>query len=293
MTYATLAQAERALQGQVADADAVRIYEFLMQVTDRIDSQLFLDRIGFEPVQRTIQFTITRQITDADTGRLQLPKPLLAYDSMTINGTAIAAAQAGVLGFGTPYKALWLSDDSIDCGYTWQNISCPGGVGELRRLRARVTGQWGYHSYYTDAWQDSGDSVQDGAGINATVTTITVTDADGADWRGLTPRFSAGQLIRIGTEYIRIDDTDTAAETLTVRRGVNGTTMAAHANAAQIDTYYPDERVVRITARQAGLLYARRGGYDVKASDAMGGETVFPQDQLIELQRVLQDYQYR
>ena len=55
-----------------------------------------------------------------------------------------------------------------------------------------VTGIWGYHPDWQNAWEDSGDSVQD-ASLSASATSITVTDADA----GNSPRFQVGQLIRL------------------------------------------------------------------------------------------------
>jgi hypothetical protein len=62
----------------------------------------------------------------------------------------------------------------------------------------------GWHSDYDNAWISSGDSVQDAGGINASVTSITVTDADGVGGWGFSPRFSPGNLIKIESEYCSV-----------------------------------------------------------------------------------------
>jgi hypothetical protein len=153
-----------------------------------------------------------------------------------------------------------------------------------------VTGVWGWHDDYDNAYAHV-DDVQDGAGINATVTTITVADADGADLDGFQPRFSAGNLIQIGSELMDVTAVDTGANTLTVRRGVNGTTAAAHAVNADINVYQIPETIRRITARQAALLYRRQGAFQVETLDGVGAIS-YPQDLLSELRGVLQEFQY-
>ena len=290
MSYATLAQAKRALAAEnVSTTDDAALYELLIQVTDRINALEWLDGVGFEPIHDVVQWIMRPwQIDSYHDGSMALPKPLLEYDNMTINDTAVPASTAGVDGHDPPYRRLYLSDSMLNSGRTWYDVV---NVCNVYRLKVRVTGRWGYRTRYADdAWQLSGDSVQDAGGIDVSVTTVTVADADGADWRQLTPRFSPGQLIRIEDEYLRIDAVDTATNELTVRRGVNGTTAAAHANGTAIDTYTPDDRIVRGVARQAGLMYARRGAYDISQSDAMGGQTIYPQDLLAGLRGVLQEY---
>jgi hypothetical protein len=289
MTYATLDEAKRALKANdVSATDDDRLYTYLLQITDRLDGMLW-GRYGFEPVYDAVQFRVEAHMVDQWNGRLALPYPLLSYTSMTINGTAVGATSADTGDYDPPYRALYLTDDTLDCGYTWYSVACPCTT---RRLRAIVTGFWGWHTDYENAWQLSGDTIQDVGGINATDTTITVTDADGEDYRSLTPRFSMGNLIRIGTEYLRVDEVNTTTNILTVRRGVNGTTAAAHAADTAIYVYYPDDRVMRGVSRQAGLMYARRGAYDGRSSDGMGGETVYPQDMMGELRDIIQEYQY-
>lgn len=72
---------------------------------------------------------------------------------------------------------------------------------------------------------DSGDTIQDGGGINAVQTTIDVT-AGG--------NFSIGETIRVDSEHCRI--TDIVVNTLTVIRGVDGTDAVVHANGLIIFT---------------------------------------------------------
>ena len=77
-----------------------------------------------------------------------------------------------------------------------------------------VNGIWGYHAYDPQAWQAASTI---SSAINASVTTVPVTSS--------TP-YAAGQITRCGNELMLI--TAVATNSLTVIRGWNGSTAAAH-----------------------------------------------------------------
>src|SRR3972149_4378910 len=54
--------------------------------------------------------------------------------------------------------------------------------------------------YWATVWGSSTDSVQDNP-LAAGATLVTVSDADGLDQLGFSPRFQAGQLLRCESEY--------------------------------------------------------------------------------------------
>jgi len=132
-----------------------------------------------------------------------------------------------------------------------------------------VTGTWGWHNDWDNAWNDSQDTVQDSSGITATATTVTVSDTDGADINGFTPRFSPGQLLKIESEYVQVIGVSSAANSLTVRRGMNGTTAATHAKDKAISIYRPPEIILRACLEVAKLFYEMRS--------ATGGVIAMPQ----------------
>ena len=115
----------------------------------------------------------------------------------------------------------------------WLEINPTGDYGSFARgvkKGVEITGVFGYgDGWSATPYTDSGDSVQDSGGINASATSITV--SNGAN-------FSAGQTIRIDSEQIYILAVSDNA--LTVKRGVNGTTAASHDQGASIYIYeYP------------------------------------------------------
>ncbi|HEX2622034.1 MAG TPA: hypothetical protein VHL11_17880, partial [Phototrophicaceae bacterium] len=86
---------------------------------------------------------------------------------------------------------------------------------------------WGWHDHPSEAWRLSGDEVAevlDPPGIE----TLSVNDADGIDPFGNTPRFCAGQLLRISLEFISIIGCNSEANSLSVVRGVLGSLTTDH-----------------------------------------------------------------
>ena len=71
------------------------------------------------------------------------------------------------------------------------------------------------------------------------VTMITVADADAFDEFGQKPRFQEQQLLRLGTtdtvEMVYVVGINYSANTLQVVRGVNGSTAAIAAKAAELE----------------------------------------------------------
>lgn len=277
MALATLNDAKRELD-TTATTDDAELLRYLDESSRRV-----YDVLGFylEPFIMTRRYFLTHERVSSALGNLYLDMPMLAltavsvYNSTLTVGTDVELWPSGLV----PSKTLHLKSTSYSWFTTWYDSSYSAIV--------TVTGTWGYHPDYDYAWQLE-DTIQDVGGITAASTTITVADADGIDWLGRTPRFSAGQLIRIGTEYIRVTATDTTANTLTVRRGVNGSTAAVHAKSDSIYVYSCEDSLRRAVARHAALLYKRRGAFDQPQGDF--GGLAYPNDLPAEVLGILQNY---
>src|SRR5512139_12104 len=122
--------------------------------------------------------------------------------------------------------------------YFWQYTDQPEGALSLKAM-------WCCHDDWANAWIDSLDEVEDAAGINASVTTVTVTNVDGANVNTETPRFSAGMLIKVESEWMEVTAaTNAATDTLTVKRGSLGSTAATHAKDTKIYVFQPHRAVM-------------------------------------------------
>lgn len=97
-----------------------------------------------------------------------------------------------------------------------------------------LDGYWVNHQNWPNAWVSTNDTVQDNP-LDDSSTTLTVNATAGLDARNRT-RFEVGMLIRVETEYMLIVDIDDGT-TLTVIRGIRGTTAASHVQTTVIDSF--------------------------------------------------------
>jgi hypothetical protein len=192
----------------------------------------------------------TAQI-EAEAGRSFIPR--LA----TLTQTLVHADDLLVL----PDDLLELQAISDEAGTIPQNeverLPAEGVTTMLRRNNdaaftgdVSMTGFWGWHDRPQDAWLRANDTPTAAVGISDT--TFTVTNANGADAWGRAPRLQVGALLRLDSEYLRI--TAISTNTLTVLRGVNGTTAVAHAASTPIWLYEPPAAIAELTLRCAAWL---------------------------------------
>lgn len=188
--------------------------------------------------------TIEHTVTHAD--ELLLDDDLLQLHSITNgDGSSIDVLDVITLPdsvFDGPISVLRLTGGQA---FAWEETP----------LRAvAVSGIWGWHDRWSRAWRDSADTVQDDP-LSETAATVTVNDAGGVDGSNLAPRFQIGHLLRIEDEYLRVLGVDADSNTLTVLRGVNGTTAATHDQDTSIAVFQPALAVESLCLRWAHWLY--------------------------------------
>jgi len=191
-------------------------------------------------------------MVDLGRGRLRLDDDLLYLVSVA-NGDGTAVALTDLVQEPPnlyPKGALRLKSGK---GLAW----LPGSDGTYEQVIS-VTGWWGYHPDYGTAWVDSLDTVKNSSGITAAATSITVSDADGAAADLDSPRFQAGQLLKLESEFLDLLAVNTSTNVLTVKRGVNGTTAAAHAKETSIYLYRPYENLVQAALRLVAWRYRQK-----------------------------------
>lgn len=106
-----------------------------------------------------------------------------------------------------------------------------------------INGKWGYQ----EVTEDSGADINEGAQYSATDTTLTVTDGS---------KFAVGQTILIESEQLYV--TAISTNDLTVVRGVNGTTAAAHADSTDISLFVYPGPVSEACLMQVSRLWKRK-----------------------------------
>lgn len=278
--YSTLAEVKAGMAANLTVDDA-KTLAFIREVSNRIDRLFYKRRAPlFAPYKETRNtFRLTADRINSAAGTYYFGEPLLELTGVQVGTSTLTLATDVELwqGDGSPYYNLELVPTTRTWYYYIECENC------LRLPFVSITGTWGYHPDYENAWLNV-DTLQ--ANINASVTSLTVADVDGSNQYGYSPRISAGNLLQIDTEWLEVTATNTGTNAVTVIRGVNGSTAAAHSSSADVAVYQVDDVLRRAIVRQAGLQYAKIGAYEVKkAGDLATFE--FPADTLSEFQALL------
>lgn len=178
------------------------------------------------------------------------------------DGTAIASSEYKLypLNFSAKHKlALVGSSGSIFLADS--NGDTEGAIS--------LSAIWGYHDRYIDAWVSVGASLA--SGIDALTVTITGVQ---------TQTIRAGSLIKIDSEYLYVRDVainSTSGDTLTVARGVNGSTAASHSASDSLLVW--TNPLIEDLATTAVVAYARLRDNPAGESKNVGGNVfVTPRD---------------
>lgn len=145
-----------------------------------------------------------------------------------------------------------------------------------------VTGVWGYHDDYANAFHGSGVTVQDNplSNSNTMVTTSTNNSTTLDDWgqsvsaAANAGTVSTGHLIKVDSELMHVVSY-TDSTHIKVIRAANGTTAASHVQGTTIQVYEPPRDIIDATLRYAGFLAAQDDAdYSKTIIDAMGRAVV-------------------
>lgn len=286
MYYASLAQARSELDMQLSSSgepsEAINdayLLEAIRVATKRIDAQLhprqFLPYMGTKYFD-ALGHHIDDQLRMLELSNAQGRHPLLS-------ATTVVDGVGNTLTLNTDYRmyprgatpAFYLH---LLNGGSWSDF------GDEWVEAIAITGTWGYHSRYSEAWLSSGDTVQDNPLTNS-ATTLTVNAVQSNNLA----RFSAGQLLQIESEWLEVSATDSNTNTLTVKRGVRGTTAAQHAQGTAISIFSVEDAINRAAWRLAAFLYVRRGAFDRARYDGVA-TLEFPDDMPGEIENILALY---
>jgi hypothetical protein len=225
-TYLSLASAE------VSDDDELR--RFITRSSRSIDRYT---RRHFYPLRRggndVLRFDLPRSRTTLEFDDLDV---LQVHGLSDMNGASEIDASVYWLKCGdrwnlTPYDRLEID---LSSGSLF-NFS-----GTDQRA-IHVDTLLGYHESYDYAWVDSNASLTSALGTATTL--ASVSGSGGMNTLGVTPRFSEGQLWRLGSgsteEFVYAKDTINTSS-IRILRAVNGTSRTSHASATKIYIWQPE-----------------------------------------------------
>lgn len=119
-----------------------------------------------------------------------------------------------------------------------------------------INGLWGFNRNPNNMWVNRTTLT---AAINASTTTVPVASVSNIEILSY---------IKIGSEYMQVTAINTL--NLTVERGVNGTTAAAHDNAAVVATYRIESDIEQATITLALYLYETRDSFGERVATVDG-----------------------
>lgn len=211
--------------------------------------------------------------TGASLNRLDVDDDLLeVFAFMTDNGNTTITSSNYYLKSGRSYNHAPYSRIELKYGGTPEILTWTGTPQQANT----VSGVWGYHEQWADAWAQV-DTVQDNPLLIGS-TSLTVSDANGVDEQGWSPRFQIQQLARLGTgedaEYVYLIDVNVSTNVLTIVRGVNGTTAAEWAQGTAIYLYRPMAEIKHAAEVLTVWAYRRKDSAGKEQDQPLAGSGI-------------------
>lgn len=229
--YANRTQLLRALESDTTDSDVLSRADDNLEAASRWIERTF--RTTFFPVTDTHQYRWPQRTGTGWT--LHLGQWLLSVSTLTTEGdtaTAIAASDYFLepQTFGPPYDRIEIDLES----------SAFFASGATPQRSIRVAGKWGF----SDETADS-TTLNDPSGISASDTTVVLTSGSA---------FGVGDVMRVESEDMLV--TAVSTNTLTVERGINGTTAATHADSTAASRVVAPSDVRELCIARAASMWA-------------------------------------
>lgn len=232
-----LSELEEVMPRQAAsvDGDAER-RTLILEMSELLET--ICDR-RFDEYIETRDYT-ARRMSHPDGGdllsarELQLDRELQTLTALTVDGTSITPAQVRKMPLNGNYGAWLYLTNNAELTTFLTGASDPVGA-------ITVTGIW----RHSGEWKNTGATLS--AGLNDSATTIAVSSVTNLE---------QDMVIRLDTEYCLI--TGISGTTLTIERGYNGSTAAAHLSGATVYRFKPNESAKMAVKGMAQWWYEYR-----------------------------------
>ena len=173
---------------------------------------------------------------------------LLVLDTLyTNNGASTLASGVLLLKTGDDYnyppwnKVIIRSDSGCTLNYTGTD-----------QQSQHVTGMWGYHENYSEAWVDTGTSLGTSYVQGASQITVLGGSTGFSDINWESPRFSIGDTLKIGDEFFYV--AGGTSNVVNVVPHINGTSSNHHASLTPVYKFEPEPDIQWSTLRLAAWL---------------------------------------
>ena len=231
--YATVTDVRSTYLASTGTSNDALILDLIRSVSQEIDMTCVR---SFTPHRQTRYFDFYEDIYR---GSLILDRDLGEIVTLTNGDSVAVAANERVTEprNNTPY---WSIDLLLSSNKIWTYTTDPENAISL-------DGVWTYHTDYANAWADNSCTLAANSTSNATTITCT------------TGKVVAGNIIKIDNEMMYASSVATnTTDTVTVIRGVNGTTANTHTASTSITIWKCEQAVKLICVRASAALMRLR-----------------------------------
>lgn len=245
--YITLTQARNWMSLDASEtSDDIEILQSIEDASRAIDRYCFR---SFYPNRKTLYYDLPQ-----DSQRLKFEEDIVeVYGLSDMGGASEIDASVYWLRNGnnwnqTPYNIIEL-DYSSGCVFNYS------GTEQRAIVADAVTA---YHEDYDNAWIFTNASLTEA--INASQTNIVISISNSDEWGKASP-ICAQKIVKLDNEYVyvitKLNENDTH-KTWTVKRGINGTTAASHAEATSASFFKAENDIMYSTKVLTDFQYKTR-----------------------------------
>ena len=258
-------------------------------------------RLRFVPYYEEYVYDAFGPHIDDTYRKIDIARPLL-YPTQVINAlkaTLVLGVDYTTIPQDGPAFQLQMINNTFygwSYGFGWGSWLYLAPIQWLRAIK--VTGIWGYRTFYPqEGWVGSGVTIT--SDIDDHQRSFTVSNVSGYDDNAQSPAISVGNVIQVGDnttaqawEWMQVvavtNNGIPANDTVTVVRGLNGSTRQAWTATTPVSTWSVQPEIKRAAVRWCGYWYSRRGAYEAVKSDFASGKTlVYPSDAPSEIDNII------
>lgn len=236
--YTTLTDLRASSAGQIDTTKLTDDKLLLAQIRTASQEMDELSRRWYFPLIDTREYDTPTDVL----GDLKFDSDLLEITTLT-NGDGATIASTKYKLYPLNYSPKFIVRPLPSQGTPWQLSTSGDRYGAIS-----IAGVWGYHRDYSNAWSSLTTLA---AAITTTAATSTTVPTGFAE---------AGQLIKIDSEYLYVSYVSIGQtnDTLTLVRGVNGSTAATHLSAATVSVWKISDELANLCKMAAAAYYKLR-----------------------------------
>lgn len=280
-SFVTLEEIKDLSLGTEKGADDAKLKSFCLEASDTLEVLAHGRRFG--PSLDTVYLDLPENASCLRLGGrdlLEVTTFTTGNDGYTLASTDYFLKNGEDYG-NPPYNLIEMSADG-----NYPNLLYSG----TSQQSQKIIGWWGHVQQWDSAWKATSYGVSAISGNTLTVKG----NVDALNVLGTEYQYPVLGILKIDSELMLIGSRNPDDNTLTVERGINGTTEAAHAEDAEIYLFLPDKNIRRIARRLASWFYRRKtqAKGDIERPIVTPSGVVLPAKFPVEIVDAMDRYRY-